>query len=314
MGNTFYFDWELRLMELFQSADSPVVNALAQFFSLMGEELLLIIIIGYFYWCYDKETGKRVSMTFMAAFLCGTLLKGTVMRRRPYMDNESVKCLRPAHKDGDIMDVSAQGYSLPSLHASMSSSIFGSLAVSYKNTVWIILGIIIPLCVGLSRIYVGVHYPTDVLAGWLIGTAALGTVSLLYKKIKNKTVIYCIIAAVALPGLFYCRDSEYFNALGIIAGFSAAFIFEEKYVSFENTRSISASVLRVVGGVLVFFVVSTLIKLPFPAEFRDSATAGAFALRSIRYAAAIFSAMGLYPMLFGKIKLLKGKDSGNDSA
>ncbi|MCR5121548.1 MAG: phosphatase PAP2 family protein [Ruminococcus sp.] len=307
MGNTFYFDWELRLMELFQTADSPVVNAIAQFFSFISEELLLIVIIGFFYWSYDKETGKRVSMTFMTALSCGTLVKGAVMRRRPYMDNESVKCLRPAHSDGDIMDVSAQGYSFPSSHAGMSSSLYGSLAVCYINIVWKIIGVIIPLCVGLSRVYIGVHYPTDVLTGWLIGTAALGIISFLYKKIKNRTVIYCIITAATLPGLFYCRDSEYFNVLGIMIGFAASFIFEEKYVSFENTRSISASVLRVIGGVLVFFIVSTLIKLPFSAEFRESATAGAFALRSFRYAAAVFCAMGLFPILFGKVKLLRGE-------
>ena len=299
-------------MELFQSADSPVINALAQFFSLFGEELLLIVIIGFFYWCYDKETGKRVSMTFMAAFIWSTLLKGAFMRRRPYMDNESVKCLRPAHTDGDIMDVTAQGYSFPSIHASMSTSIFGSLAVCYKSTILKIAGIALPLCVGLSRVYVGVHYPTDVLVGWLAGAAALVIVSLLYKKLENKKVIYFIVFAMALPGLFYCRDSEYFSALGITAGFMTAFIFEEKYVHFENTRSIPASVLRLVGGVLVFLAVSTVLKLPFSKEFRESASAGAFTLRTVRYAAAVFCAMGPYPMLFGKFKFFRGKKEQNE--
>lgn len=307
MGNTFYLDWELRLMELFQSADSPILNAMAQFFSLFGEELLLIVIIGYIYWCYDKEIGKRVSMTFMAAFIWSALLKGAVMRRRPYMDNESIKCLRPAHSDGDIMDVSAQGYSCPSIHSSMSASIFGSLAVSYKNAVWKIFGIVLPLCVGLSRVYVGVHYPTDVLAGWLTGAVGLLVVSMLYKRFENQKIVYVIISIAALPGLFYCKDSEYFNALGIIFGFTAAFIFEEKYVSFENTRSIPASIMRVIGGIIVFFAVSTILKLPFSKEFRESAAAGAFALRTVRYFAAVFCAMGPYPMFFGKFRLFSGK-------
>lgn len=300
-------------MELFQSADSTFLNVLAQFFSLFGEELLMIIIVGFIYWCYDKETGKRVSMIFMSSLVWGTLVKGSVLRRRPYMDNESIKCLRPAHSEGDTMDVTAQGYSFPSIHAAMSASLFGSLAVSYKKTAFKIMSIVIPLCVGLSRIYVGVHYPTDVLVGWLVGIASLTIVSLLYKKIENRKVIYCIITATSLPGVFFCRDAEYFSALGIMLGFLAAFTFEEKFVSFENTRSAAASILRVVGGVLVFFVVSTLIKLPFPAEFRDSATAGAFTLRTIRYAAAVFCSMGLYPMLFGKFKVLKGKPAKSEA-
>ncbi|MCZ7602695.1 MAG: phosphatase PAP2 family protein [Melioribacteraceae bacterium] len=67
--------------------------------------------------------------------------------------------------------------SFPSGHSAMSAVVYLSIAVlisriesSYKTRVFIITtALTISFIVGLSRIYLGVHYPTDVLAGWMIG-------------------------------------------------------------------------------------------------------------------------------------------------
>lgn len=67
--------------------------------------------------------------------------------------------------------------SFPSGHSAMSAVVYLSLAVlvsriekSKKSSIFIIAtALIISFIVGLSRIYLGVHYPTDVLAGWMIG-------------------------------------------------------------------------------------------------------------------------------------------------
>lgn len=69
--------------------------------------------------------------------------------------------------------------SFPSGHATLSSVVFltlaAVLAVASSNrklrVLYLAVGALLTLLVGLSRIYEGVHYPTDVLAGWLIGTA-----------------------------------------------------------------------------------------------------------------------------------------------
>ncbi|KRM21086.1 PAP2 superfamily protein [Latilactobacillus graminis DSM 20719] len=78
--------------------------------------------------------------------------------------------------------VYAGGYSFPSGHASGALLFFGSLSLlAYyliSNRFWqkLISGVtlILALLIGLSRIYVSVHYPSDVLAGFLLATAGLG--------------------------------------------------------------------------------------------------------------------------------------------
>ena len=73
-------------------------------------------------------------------------------------------------------------------------------------------------------------------------------------------------------------------------------------MNFEGTRSPARCVLRLVGGFAVYFALNTLLKLPFSDELLESAMAAAFAIRFFRYCIVIFCALGVYPMLFGRIK------------
>ena len=308
-GNTFFFDWEVALMVWLQAHLGAAGAAVASFLSMFGETLVCVGVLGFLYWCYDKEYGKFVGLNVLAATVLNPLIKNIFIRRRPYFDHPEIACLKPVEKSADIYDIAAQGYSFPSGHSSNAVTVFGSLAAYKKgNRALLILGIVLPLLVGVSRFCLGVHYPTDVLCGWLLGLAVILLVPWLCRKIKDRRVLYALLLVLALPGFFYCRSDDYYTGFGMLLGFILAVSFEEKYVRFANTRVPLRCVLRILGGLAVFFGVNTLLKLPFSEAFLSSGTLAAFTVRALRYAIVTFADIALYPMLFKPMdKLFRAK-------
>lgn len=299
MGNIFFFDWEIRLIEALQSFSGSFLTSIAVFFTMLGEEYLVIIVLGLMYWCFDKELGRKVSLALSGTMIFGTLIKGLALRRRPYMDNASVKCLRAAHPEDDIMSPSAQGFSMPSLHASMSVSVYGTLAYRIKKLLFIIIGIVLPLFIGISRIYLGVHYPTDVLLGWILGIIMVFVLGTAENRFGYKTT-FAGILLIGSVGFFFCRDNEFWSSWGLTLGLVLGFIYEEKFVGFEPAKKWWSYILRPVLGVAVFALVSAVLKIPAKAI---SAEWLALVYRLIRYAVSTFVIIGLYPHLFKKVKI-----------
>ena len=81
----------------------------------------------------------------------------------------------------------------------------------------------------------------------------------------------------------------------MMLGFFGASIFEEKYVKFENTKDIKKSILRVVGGLVVFLIGNMLLKAVFGWIHIEET---AYLLRIFRYGLLVFFTMGVYPLAF----------------
>lgn len=299
MGNIFYFDWEVDLIEWIQNTMGSVGEAISKVVTFLGGETCLLIILLVMLFCYKKESGKRCGFTILAASMWFPMIKNIALRMRPYMAHpERINALSIVEPDADPMDIVQQGYSCPSGHAATAASLFGSAAYEIRKRWMWFVAVIMPLLIGFSRIAVGVHYPTDVLAGWAIGVLAVGFNVLLQKKVKKEWMRFAIVLAIAIPGLFWCRSRDYFSALGMLIGAAFAFPYEAKYVQFKDTRNPWAMILRVIGAFAIYYALNTLLKLPFSKEFLDNGTLGAGLVRTARYAVVLFVALGIYPKVF----------------
>lgn len=312
-GTRFFFGWEIALMEWLQAnLSSGAVSFLSQL-SMFGEELMLIVVMGFFYWVYDKEIGKYIGLSFLAANVWGPMIKNVARRLRPYFCSDRIDLLRLVDTGADKYDVAAQGYSFPSGHSAGSATVYGSAARCLKKKWVTFLAFLLPLLVGVSRVVVGAHYPTDVLAGWALGLLAIFLIPWLRKKIKNRWIFYAVLILSALPGFFFCTSTDYFSSFGMLIGFVLAEPFEEKYVNFENTRNPIRAMLRIVGGGAVYFGLNTLLKLPFPKELLDAGDFTAHLIRTGRYAIVIFAVIAIYPMLF-KVTAKIGRKKTEEAA
>ena len=310
MGNTFYFGWEQKLIEWLQAHTGPVGDAAARLTSFFGELIFLVIVLGLVYWCVDKKLGKRIGYNIILACLLMPIFKNIFRRTRPYMDDPAIRCLKNPGESEDIFDIASQGYSLPSGHSVNAAAVWLSFPVcineenrrrgSKKRSpafLWVIAGVMM-LVIGLSRIVLGVHYPTDVLAGWALGMIVIAVTSFAMRMIPNRAVINGIYLLIGAVGCFFCRSDDFYSALGLLIGFIAGDRFEQRFVKFKNTSSLPCCLLRLAGGGAGYVVLNILLKLPFSPQFLSSATAGQFAVRTLRYAVIVFVLSGVYPMCF----------------
>src|SRR5690554_5624105 len=151
---------QLSILLFFQNISSPFLDNLAQFITMFGEETLFIVFIVLFLWCFSKKRGFVIFSTLFSALIGMSVLKAVIKYPRPFQVSPEIAAKRLA---------TATGYSFPSGHSTGAASFYSALALSYKKKALSILAALMILLVGLSRLYLGVHWPLDVFGGWTLG-------------------------------------------------------------------------------------------------------------------------------------------------
>ncbi|MBR7045018.1 MAG: phosphatase PAP2 family protein [Lachnospiraceae bacterium] len=300
-GNTFFFAWEAALEVWLQSRLPAAVLSLISFFSAFGEEGAAIMILGIFYWCLDKETGRYIGINVIMGCVWHPMIKNIALRRRPYFDHEGIDLLRPLDPGADLYDIQAQGYSFPSGHSTNGPAVYGSLARRLKKRRMSLLAVLVTFLIGFSRVAVGAHYPTDVLAGWGLGLAIIFLVPYLREKTGDIRIFYGILIASGLPGFFFARTDDYYTGMGLLLGFALAEMFERKYVNFKKAETVSGGLLRILGGLILYAGLNFLLKSLFNPALTPWPGPAEYLFRTLRYTLILFALLGLYPMCFEKL-------------
>lgn len=151
---------------------TPAVKVITYMGNWQSITMLCIILL------FFRQTRITYGLPVSAGAVCVTIL------------NKIIKSVVERPRPDDILHlIDAGGFSFPSGHSITSMFIFAMLIYLVRTNmnnrraadVFTIVLAIPMICIGLSRIYLGVHYPTDVLAGWCLGIIMFLIISMIFR-------------------------------------------------------------------------------------------------------------------------------------
>lgn len=166
-----------------------------RFFSQLGTENFFFLVLPLLYWSVDSALGLRVGLILATSNMINYFGKLTFAGPRPYWVSSHVRGLW-----------TETSFGVPSGHAQHAMSVWGIVALYYKKLwVWVVCGFLI-FMIGISRIFLGAHFPHDVLLGWLLGALLLWAMdrfwnpasAWLAKKSFGQQVLLAFAAAMIL--------------------------------------------------------------------------------------------------------------------
>lgn len=286
---------ELNILKYIESMRTDFLTAFFEAVTMLGEETILIVLVAAIYFMYDKRLAQRMFFITATSLAFNGIVKNFVKRPRPFQGG----------KISAIREETATGYSFPSGHTQTFATGSFAFAVHLKKCWLYVFSIVFTLLIGFSRMYLGVHYPTDVLFGAIFGFVFAFVLNILYDKAKSIHALHGAVCVILLPfALFFLISpdalfADFYKIYGLLVGLFTACLFEERYVKFSYNVPLYKKLLRVVVGVIMAFLFKEGLKalLVFN-SLRLSLIADAF-----RYMVVVFVIMALCPLLFKKLKM-----------
>ena len=171
--------WEFSILYALQEIHAPWLDAVMTFITMLGNSAVynIWIIAGVVFLFFKKtrRMGLQLLISMLCTFLIGNLgIKELVARIRPCDIDTSVALLIPHPGE----------WSFPSGHS--MNSLSAALGIYFNNKKIGIPAIILAVLIGFSRLYHFVHFPTDILGGFVIALLIASLVNLAFKFVEKK--------------------------------------------------------------------------------------------------------------------------------
>jgi len=308
-----------------QSFSSPGMDSFMEIASFPGRIEFFLFLLPLIYWCVDRRLGFRVILLTVYTEIVSASLKILFHEPRPYWLGE-VKGIA-LHPE----------YGLPSSHASSSMSMGVFLGKKVNKRWFWVFALSVVFLIGLSRVYLGVHFPHDVLLGWIIGLVVVWALLKWEKKTRDwlldkpmavqmgigaldsllivatGLLVRFIVSGITDPASWssFSVDSRaiahFFTLAGIALGAYLSYPLTRVYARFDAKGSVSMRILRFVVGMVGVLAIYKGLDTYFATLAADETTLG-YILRYIRYTTLVFWTGFLAPWLFLKLGLAKKEE------
>lgn len=281
----FMVNIDMLFLEWMTSLEGSVLTTFLKLVSIIANETLYLIVISISYWCVSKRKAFH-----MIVMLCFSGYIGIMVK-------EFMKIPRPYTYDGieALYEKSAAGYSFPSTHVQLSTTFWGSFMILCKKRIVWIIGIIFIILVAISRLYLRVHWLSDIIGAVLFSVIVV----YLYTKVtmglsdRKFILLQRIILAVSL--IMYVMTSQVDNLklLGVLTGSTIGIMLENHFINMNESNDFKMQVVKTILGLSIMLIMQFILKKVIPDMYY------------LRYAVTGITITFLCPFMFHMLRLKK---------
>ena len=309
--------WGIEVIKVIQVIKTPVLTAIIKSITALGTEVFYLPVILFIFWWADEKQGLRFGILILVAAWINSFVKDLWKQPRPFnLDPSLGLAYEPT-------------YGAPSGHAQQSLAFWVAFAAWLSNKwkeerparkkliIWAV-SIFMVLLIAYTRLYLGVHFPTDIFAGWIFAGLVLAVYFLFGPRLQEffgtKGVRFQNIAAAVVVMIMNGLYPQDRMLPAVLLGFCLGYTQMKKRFPFcaraeinGKKPGLSIIILRSVTGLAGVAIIYLGLKLIFPAEGSSYYELGRF----VRYCAIGFWASAGAPLVFQRIKLASRVNNEN---
>jgi membrane-associated phospholipid phosphatase len=285
----------LETIRAIQEFANPFLTAFMKFITGSVSEHVFFAVIMILFWVVNERKAFRFGLLVLLSAWLNAVLKALFKQPRPF------------HLENSLGMIYESGYGLPSGHAQLILVFLVPLVLwliagpggsRVRNVIVVSAAALFVLLVSFSRLYLGVHFPQDILAGWVLGGLSLALFLFLEKKKFSWPPRAALAAAAVLSLLMNALHPRDISLGAMLFGFASGYVLLRSRLSFSaGSQSPRSAIIRLVTGFCGALILYAVLRLVFPG--RSSSWYGLF--RFIRYAILGFWVTFIAPWLFGKL-------------
>ena len=247
---------QAEIIKFIQSMTSPLWDTFFQLVTMTGEEHFYILVAAIIFWCVNKRFGYKLGFALLTSTIVNTTLKDVMDVSRP-IGTPGIRSLRVE---------TATGQAFPSGHTQGAATLWISAIIQVRKRWVYIIGILAIVLVGCSRLYLGVHWPIDIIGGIVIGTVWVFISNYIfeYAEATKTPWILLLIVLPMLIGMIYIRNKTYYTISGTVCAFFIGYIFESKYIEYDVRNTMIKQIIKLVFGLGVLMILKGSLKEILP--------------------------------------------------